>query len=324
MLRSLFVAALLALQDPSSPALELAKTIELPAVAGRMDHLAFHAGAERLYVTALGNDTVEVVDTARRERVASLRGHAEPQGAALLGKHGWIAISDGGGPGCRIYDAAKGELVREVKLGEDCDNVRYDEAADLVWVGYGGGGLVAFSSGDGAVKQRIELGGHPESFQLESDGPRAFVNVPARREVIVVDRAKGVVEARWKLDDAASNFPMALDEAHARLYVGCRSPASLLVFDVQDGRRVATVEMSGDVDDLFVDAQRSRIYAVCGEGFVDVFNLQAADKIERVARVSTRSGARTGLWIAERSTLYVAAPKRDAHDAALLELRARP
>ena len=43
-------------------ALQLKQTIPLPGVEGRIDHLALDSSAERLFVCALGNNTVEVLD----------------------------------------------------------------------------------------------------------------------------------------------------------------------------------------------------------------------------------------------------------------------
>jgi hypothetical protein len=42
--------------------LRLEKTILLPDVQGRIDHLSLDVKNQRLFVAALGNNTVEVVD----------------------------------------------------------------------------------------------------------------------------------------------------------------------------------------------------------------------------------------------------------------------
>jgi hypothetical protein len=71
----------------------------------------------------------------------------------------------------------------------------------------------------------------------------------------------------------------------------------------------------GDSDDLFYDARRARVYAIGGEGYVDVFDASTAGKYQRLQRIATRAGARTGLWSSELDRLFVAWPKRDAHAA---------
>jgi len=48
---------------------------------------------------------------------------------------------------------------------------------------------------------------------------------------------------------------MALDEANHRLFVGCRRPAKVLVFDTTtSARQTGAFEIVGDTDDLFYDA----------------------------------------------------------------------
>jgi hypothetical protein len=53
--------------------LTLARSIELPRVDGRIDHLAFDATGQHLFVAALGNNTVEVLDLKAGTHVKSLR-----------------------------------------------------------------------------------------------------------------------------------------------------------------------------------------------------------------------------------------------------------
>ena len=115
----------------------------------------------------------------------------------------------------------------------------------------------------------------------------------------------------------AANYPMALDEAGHRLFVGVRQPARLLVFDTASGKSLATVPCPGDTDDLFYDATRDRVYVIGGEGFVDVFDAASGGGVSypRIARIASRAGARTGLWSNELERLFVAWPARDGKPA---------
>jgi len=111
-----------------------------------------------------------------------------------------------------------------------------------------------------------------------------------------------------------ANFPMALDAGRQRLFVGTRRPAALLVYDTETGKRIASVPIGGDVDDLFFDAERNRVYAVCGEGVITVVQ-QDADRYTAIGQARTAPGARTGLFVAPRRTLYVAVPAQGARSA---------
>jgi hypothetical protein len=42
---------------------------------------------------------------------------------------------------------------------------------------------------------------------------------------------------------------------------------------------------------------------------------RGADRLERIGRVTTRAGARTGLWVPSQNRLYVAVPQRGGESA---------
>jgi DNA-binding beta-propeller fold protein YncE len=156
----------------------LVGTIDLPDVEGRIDHLAVDTAAQRLYVAALGNNTVEVLDLKSSSRVKSLPGFREPQGIAVVPDAKLVAVANGQGEGVQFIDASDHHLTKAVRLGDDSDNVRYDLAAKRLFIGFGGGALAAVSPADGKMLGEAKLSGHPESFQLERSGSRIFVNVP--------------------------------------------------------------------------------------------------------------------------------------------------
>src|SRR6266545_2021243 len=168
--------------------LTLVATIDLPGVEGRIDHLAVDTGAQRLYVAALGNNTVEVLDLKGYRHLKSLPGFREPQGIAMVADAKLVAVANGQGEGVQFIDVADDHLATAVRLGDDSDNVRYDVAAKRLYVGFGSGALAAISPADGKVLGEARLAGHPESFQLERSGPRIFVNVPTADHIAVVDR----------------------------------------------------------------------------------------------------------------------------------------
>jgi DNA-binding beta-propeller fold protein YncE len=287
--------------------LELVATIPMPNVRGRIDHFAVDVGGHRLFVAALGNDTVEVLDIAQNRHARSIAGFGEPQGLLYLEKTQRLYVGNGSSNRLDILDARTFAPAQRVDKLDDADNVRYDPAAGSVIVGYGTGALRVVDPESGASKGDIRLSGHPESFQVERGGGRIFVNVPAQRQVAVVDRAKGAVVGTWPVS-ARQNFPMALDEKGRRLFSGARYPAVVVVHDLDSGKEVAKLEIGDDTDDLFYDAERKRLYVICGEGRVDVFRQETPDRYVAEGSVKTAAKARTGLFVPEEGKLYVAAP----------------
>jgi DNA-binding beta-propeller fold protein YncE len=294
----------------SAAPLKLKQTIPLSGVEGRVDHLAYDPAGERLFVCALGNNTVEVLDLRKGERVHSITGLGAPQGVAYVPELDRVFVANDKDGICRIYDGKSLQAVGELNFKDDADNVRYDQAMKKIYVGFGSGGIAVVNALDGKQVGSIKLSAHPEAFQLEKNGSRIFVNVPNSRHVAVIDRDKREVVARWKTDLAFGNFPMALDESNHRLFVGCRLPSRLVVLNTDSGDVVAKIDISGDSDDVFYDSKRHRIYAICGAGKIDIIEQTDPKTYKALTKVDTASGARTGLFVPERDTLFVAVPNR--------------
>jgi DNA-binding beta-propeller fold protein YncE len=309
---ALFCAAITYVQ--AAP-LESKQTIALPGVEGRIDHFAFDPGTERLFVCALGNNTVEVVDLRKGERIHSITGLGTPQGVTYVPGLDRILVANDNGGICKIFDGKSFQKLGELNLNDDADNVRYDDKSKRIYVGFGTGGIAIINAADGKQIGSIKLSAHPEAFELQKNGERIFVNVPNSRHVAVIDREKGAVIVTWKTDLAFANFPMALDEANHRLFVGCRLPAKLLVLNADSGEVVAKINISGDPDELFYDSKRRRIYAICGAGKIDIIEQADANNYQAVTKIDTASGARTGLFVPERDELFVAVPHRGSQQA---------
>lgn len=221
-----------------------------------------------------------------------------------------VQVANGSDGSVRAYSAATlAQVVRLTGL-DDADNMRFDPGARQVYVGYGDGALAVVDSALSRVLATISLPGHPESFQLERSGKRIFVNVPAAREVTVVDRELRLAVGHWALAGFGGNFPMALDEASHRLFVGCRNLPRLAVLNTATGALI-----SGDTDDLFYDSARRCLYISCGEGFLDTVHWDGGDQYRRIARQPTRAGARTSYFASSLDEIFLAVPKRNGADA---------
>jgi DNA-binding beta-propeller fold protein YncE len=250
--------------------LRLVETIPLPNVEGRIDHFGVDVEGHRLFVSGLGNNTVEVLDLSAGKRVQSMGGLAEPQGILYVPEFDEIFVANARDGKCRILDGRSFQPIGTVDFGDDADNIRYDRAAKLVYVGYGDGALGIIDPKNGRQLGDIKLEGHPESFQLEALGSRIFVNVPTAGHIAVIERASRAVVAKWPLGAGRDNFPMTLDEANRRLFVTCRKPPEVLAFDTTSGKQIASLPVVGDADDMFYDSSHHRIYVSGGEGFLSV------------------------------------------------------
>jgi WD40 repeat protein len=150
------------------PPLDLVRTIAMPGVEGRIDHLAADLKEHRLFVAALGNNTLEVLDLQQGKRLHTITGLREPQGVAYLPHVGRIAVANGDDGSCRFFDSLTYQPIASIDCKADADNVRYDAHANRLYVGYGKGALAEIDLAKLTRLFDIPLAGHPESFQLES------------------------------------------------------------------------------------------------------------------------------------------------------------
>jgi DNA-binding beta-propeller fold protein YncE len=301
--------------DPDTiPPLYLRTRIALPGVYGRMDHYGLDTKRDVLMVSALGNNTVELISNWKR--VHAITGFEHPQGSLYVPGVDRIVVSDQAGK-VRFYDAESYKLLKTLDFGNDADtdNLRYDPAAKRVYVGFGEGETGAIGVIDPATMEHLKdfkLGSHAESFQMEKNGTRVFVNLPDQESFGVIDRKTGVV-TKWKIPGIAKNHSLALDEVGHRLFTAeLAPPGGLTVVDTESGRVVAHLPCVMGVDDVWFDAPRKRIYAP-GSGFIDVFQQVDPDHYTSIAHVPVGSGAgSTSLLLPEsrttEGTLYMSWP----------------
>ena len=289
--------------------LQLIQRIPVPDVAGRIDHFTAYPKRRLLIFAALGNNSLEIVNTFEAKVVHSIKGLNEPQGVLYVPEFDKIFVANAGSGLVNVYDGKTYAMRKSVALGEesDTDNLRWDEATKRVFVGIVGGIAMIDAATETHIDKDLKgSGGHSESFQLEKKGSRIFVNVPDDNSVVnVIDRKTGAL-AKWELNGAKANYPMALDEDDHRLFIVTRRPPLLVVLDTGTGKEVARVPVSGSCDDVYFDAERRRIYALGGEGFISVIQQNDPNRYSLSANIPTTVGVRTGIFFG--TSLYVGVP----------------
>jgi YVTN family beta-propeller protein len=299
--------------------LTLEGRIPLGDIAGRIDHLAYDSARQRLYVAELGNDSVAIIDVKAHRLLRTVPGFNEPQGIAYEASTDTIYVANGGDGSLRLFHGADFSAIGTIDLGADADNVRVDPAARRIYAGYGNGAIAVV---DAVTRKRvtdIPLKGHPESFQLQLNGPRIFVNVPDAGLIQILSRDTNRPIESWPTGAMRANYPLVVDTATHRVLVVFRNPARMEAFDSVTGKQLGGVEVCGDADDLFVDTRRGLVYVICGEGSVDTYSFGAS--FSRVDRLPTARGSRTGLYIADIDVLAVAIRAAGKEPAAIWLMR---
>ena len=319
-------------------------------IPGRIDHLAYDPATQRLFVAALENCSMEVLDLVAGQRLRSVAGVLHAQGAACVTNTGVVAMTSGEDGRLHIFDTRTLEEKRTIIIGEDADNVRYDAKNNTILVTCGttnGGAIAVLDARTWDRVRDIQFSSRPESFQLDPGGKWLFANLPrgvravTDGDVAIADRESGGVEAVIPLPGLARNFPMAYDAEHGRLFLACRRPARLIEIDTRRNAVIAEAPCTDDSDDLFYDARSGRVLVIGGGfrpdlqepgtaspcsppgemGALDVFAVGGKGELTRLSTTPTAPHARTGLFVPSRRAIYIAVPFRAGREAEIREYR---
>lgn len=312
------------------PPLRRIATIGLPHVQGRIDHFSADAAGRRLFISALDNHTVEVVDVLGGKWLRSLAGVKEPQGEYYAAPLGKLFTADGLGGDVRVFGGTDLRLLATVKLDLGPDAEAYDPMTDRLYVGYGGedagkifGEIAIIDAGTDQHVGDIRTSAHPGALLIGEPGRTLFMTVPKTHQISQIDARTGRIQATWN-SKAGSPVSLALDPRDARLFVGMRNPASIEVFDSRTHRFITSLPSVGLMDGLFYDARHRRLYASGGEGYVAVYRQSSPDRYAEIARVPTGANARTSLWVGHLDRYYVAVPAGGGRGARVLVFQPAP
>jgi DNA-binding beta-propeller fold protein YncE len=308
--------------EPAS--LKLVQTIPLKGAPGRVDHMAVDARHGRLFVANLSNNSLDVVDLKEGKLVKQVPGQMKIQGVAYATDLDRIYVGNGTPGECNVFDGRDYRLLKSIKLPE-ADNVRYDPRTHLVYVEHSPAALAVLDARTYEQKADIKLPGRPEAFQLEPARSRLYLNALGPSQVVVIDTDRNEVLHKYPLKVADRGYPLAVDEANRRLFIGCRDRPVVVVMDSESGKPITTVPIPADIDDLFYDAKHKRLYASCGEGFLAVIRQRDPDHYGTPEKIPTVKLARTCLFDPASGRLYLGLPRREGREGPEVQVyEARP
>jgi DNA-binding beta-propeller fold protein YncE len=313
--------------------LKLVGKYALPSeVTGKMDQLMVDAPRNRLFATSYGSKSVYVFDLRTHKLIQTMKGFGVPHGLLYREDINRLFITDGGAGEVKIFDGKTYDLVKSVKLLPDTDAIVYDPATKYLYVVNGGGdakmtystiSVIDTTKGENVGEMKID-GETLDAMAMDMSGPNLYVTNVAKAQIEVIDRKTRTVTASWPLTMGKHNVAIAFDEAHHRLFVGCRT-GQIVVFDTETGKELQALPINQGIDDLSYDPGSKRLYAACpdGAGTVDVYEETDPDHYKSLGQISTGPGARNGLYAPELMRYFVAVPQNKGASADVLEYAAQ-
>jgi len=317
--------------------LVLVKTMDMPGVplGPYVDHFGVDVKGHRLFATPQAHKSVQVFDFDTGKLIRELTGFGNAHGVVYRGDLDQFYVADGGDAGeVKIFSGKDYQLIKSVKGLTGTDSNGYDPTTKEMYIVTGGPSakldysvisVVDTSKGELVGEIKVPGSGHLEQIVVEQVGPRLYVNIEDKNSVAVMDRKKRTLLATWPLTKGQNNFPIALDEKHHRLFIGCRNTDAsgvIVVIDTETGKEVGSLPIGGNVDYLDFDSRNGRLYATCGTGNVFVYQEHSPDQYKLMGKPETAVMAKTGLLVTDLNLFFVGVPNLGGtQNAKILEFK---
>jgi len=296
--------------------------IELPEHLrkGGFDHAAVDRGRALLYVAHTANDAVDVIDTRGGIYVRSISNLTGVAGALVHESTGLVFTSNRGENSVGIFSPDSGNLAR-IPVGLKPNGLAYDPGRGLLLSANVGGPSVPGSPSatmvdvaNRSVVATVPMPGRTRWTVYDSEQRVFFVNIADPPVIVVIDPEIPGWEARRLAVPARGPHGLELDPSRHRLYCACDEGA-LVSLDSRSGEAIASLELSGGPDVIFLDRSLSHLYVAAGDpGVIDVIDVE---RWERKEAVSTKPGAHTIALDEDRHRVYAFLP--ETHRASVFE-----
>lgn len=284
------------------------------------DYLSIDLSGRRLFATPQAAKAVAVLDLKTGRVLRMITGIGNPHGVFYSPALQRLFVADGASGDVKVFSGKDYSLIKTIPLARGADGLVYDPHSKFVYVNNGGEDAAMSHSLISAVDTvRMEKVADIaiatpglEASAVDPGKQLLYVNLVDEAAVAVVDLRKRRMVATWKLPTGVrNNIAMALDTAHARLYVASRDSemhGSLIVLDSANGHPIATLPIGGWADGIAIDQKRRHIYVSTGVGHVDTYAIGPRDAYRRLPSVDTAVLAKTSLYSSELDRLYVSEP----------------
>lgn len=315
-------------QEGGERPLRLVQTIPMRDVKGRIDHMDVDTKGRRLFVAALENGSLEVVDLKAGKWTRSIRGFKKPQGVLYIQELNKLFVASGDDGMLRVFQGDTLNLLDAIPLEPGPNRLVYEPSSKLVYVGYGGkdagkdyGEVGIISATSDKRIGAIRVTAHPSELLLNRSGTTLFVFIAVANQLQVIDTNGRQVIATWPVSSQRPG-DAAFNEPASRLFIGTRVPPEMIIMDSRSGKELTHLPTAGGMDGVYFDPLLKRIYISGGRdlamGFVYVYQQEHGDHYEIAGKIPTRGGAGTSFWSPELNRYYVAAPANDNEDAAAI------
>ncbi len=280
-------AVLLAASTTASPGYHLLKSVTLGGDTF-WDAITLDAANHHIFITH--GSHVVAVDSRSYAAAGDIPGVTGAHQVAVTPAKGFA--TSGMTNAVVVFDPRTLNVTGTISVGTRPDGIVYDPKTRRVFTfNAGSKDATAIDVASGTVDGTVPLGGKPE-FAVADGAGHIFDNIEDTSEIVEIDAKTMAVMVRWKLAPCESPSGIALDKAHARLFVACENQM-MAVVNAKTGAVVTTVPTGKGADGAAYDPGTRTIFIPNGEGKLSVIHQDSPDKYRLVENAATQFGART-------------------------------
>lgn len=304
---ALFAACTATTATTAGTIYRLEHVVEFKGHAPSWDYLTIDAQRSYLFLgrRAAG---VTVYDTSRMRPVGQIERSEGANGATLVPEfdRGYTANGDGS---TTVFRLSTLKTLDRIKLGDSADNAFYDSnTKQLIFTMGDSQELTFVDARTGAVTGRLHMAAEElEGVAMDGKGS-TFVIERDLGKIARIDAVSRTLTAEWPIAGCVLPTGLAVDQANARLFIGCKGEKPVLtIMDVANGRIVAQPEIGRGNDGVVYDPEARRIYASNGiDGNIVIFDQLDPDTYKLILAVTTRPIARTMALDPKTKKIYTA------------------
>src|SRR6185503_5685043 len=302
---TIIFTVLLCFRSEAQQGFHIIKTFHIKSPGG-WDYIAVGPDNNRLYVSH--GTQVNILDKTTGDSIGVIENTTGVHGIAFDKEHNKGFTSNGRLNNVTVFDLTTNAVITQIPTGANPDAIMYEPFSKKIITCNGRGKNLSFIDPvKNALLDSVDVGGKPETAVSNGEG-KLFVNIEDKNEIIVVNLKTLKVEAHWPLAPAEEPTGLAFDKTTNRLFAGCGNKF-LVVLNAATGAIVDKFSIGDVCDGVGFDVSTKNIFTSNGEGTMSVFNEKSADKIEPVATVTTKRGART--IIVDQQTHLIYLPTAD-------------
>ncbi len=170
-----------------------------------------------------------------------------------------------------MWDAKTLEKSKTIDVSGNPDGILADPFNQRIYVwSHAAPNATVIDAVNGAVVGTIDLGGAPE--QAVSDGHgRIYVDIEDKSEIAVIDAKTMSVTGRYSLGDKGGTpAGLAFDVKNHILFAACRTPATMVMLNSDDGKILATLPLGSGTDGAAFNPTTMEAFSSQGDGTLTV------------------------------------------------------